>query len=103
MRYTRRGLLFLVVLLLALGAFCPQGWAQRDPLKDEYNLWDLLVARPLGIAAGIAGTAVFVVSLPFTIPTQSVDKAAQMFIVEPFNFSFVREFPDNNIVYDLEY
>ena len=102
MKHSRRGLLMLVILLLAIGAFCPQVWAQRDPIKDEYNMWDVLVARPLGIAAGIAGTAVFLVSLPFTIPTHSVDKAAQMFIVEPFEFSFVREFPDENIIYNNE-
>ncbi len=102
MKHSRRGLLMLVVMLFAIGAFSSQGWAQWDPIEDEYNMWDLLVARPLGIAAGIAGTAVFLVSLPFTIPTSSVDKAAQMFIVEPFKFSFVREFPDENVVYKNE-
>jgi len=56
-----------------------------------------LIARPMGIAAGIIGTGVFILSLPFTIPTKSVDEAAQMFVVRPFKFSFVRKFPDDNM------
>jgi hypothetical protein len=58
---------------------------------------DLLIARPLGVIAGIIGSGIFVVSLPFTIPTQSVNEAAQMLVVEPFRFSFVREFPDEDV------
>ncbi|OGP68963.1 MAG: hypothetical protein A2170_09900 [Deltaproteobacteria bacterium RBG_13_53_10] len=58
---------------------------------------DLLVARPIGIAAGMIGTAVFILSLPFTIPTSSHDEAAEMFVVRPFSFSFSRDFPDENM------
>ena len=36
------------------------------------------------------GTAVFVVTLPFSIPTKSVDKAAQKLIVDPARYTFVR-------------
>ena len=58
---------------------------------------DLLFARPIGVAAGIVGTAIFFVSLPFTIPSGGVSDAANMFIVKPFQFSFTREFPDDDI------
>jgi hypothetical protein len=43
------------------------------------------------------GTAIFVIALPFTIPSGGVDDAANMFIVQPFQFSFVRESPDEDI------
>jgi hypothetical protein len=89
-------LLFLAISLVT-GVFHSWGWAQSDPLKDEWNIFDLVFARPLGIVAGIAGTGIFIFSLPFTIPTNSVDKASKMLIVEPFKFSFVREFPDENM------
>jgi hypothetical protein len=72
-------------------------WTKDDPLTDEWNIIDLVLARPLGVVAGIFGTGVFILSLPFTIPTGSVDDAAQMFVVKPFNFSFVRKFPDENM------
>jgi hypothetical protein len=57
-------------------------------------MMDLLVARPLGIVAAAAGTCVFVVSLPFTLPTRSVGDSFNLFVVEPWKFSFVRDFPD---------
>jgi hypothetical protein len=90
---------WVLALIFALLAGSSAGaWAQSDAIADEYNMMDVLVARPLGIAAGIVGTAVFIVSLPFTIPTKSVDAAAEMFILEPFRFSFARQFPDDRIV-----
>jgi len=33
---------------------------------------------------------VFVITLPFSIPTKSVDKAAQKLIVDPAKYTFVR-------------
>ena len=97
----RAGLIF-VAISLVLGNFYTLGWAEGngtndDPITHEWNMLDLIVARPLGIAAGIIGTGVFILSLPFTIPTGSSEDAAQMFIVKPFKFSFVREFPDENM------
>ena len=89
--------LLCLTISFFIGSFYSWGWAQSDSTKDECNLLDLFFVRPFGIAAGIVGTAFFITSLPFTIPTNSVEKAAKMFIVEPFKFSFVREFPDENI------
>jgi hypothetical protein len=57
-------------------------------MKYEFNALDMLIARPIGIAVGIIGTGIFILSLPFSIPTKSVDAAAKIFIVEPFQFSF---------------
>lgn len=89
--------LVLIVSLVVTGV-SSIGWAQADPIADEYNILDVLVARPLGVAAGILGTGVFILSLPFTIPTGGVDAAAQTFIMEPFKFSFTRPFPDEEIL-----
>jgi len=99
MRVKKTLFLFLAVSL-TIGGFCSVGSAQEDAIKDEWNTMDLLIARPLGIAAGIVGTGFFILSLPFTIPTAGVDDAAQMFIVKPFRFSFGREFPDKNMLLD---
>ena len=96
----KKTLFLLLAVSLTIGSFCSVGSAQEDPIKDEWNTMDLLIARPLGIAAGIVGTGFFILSLPFTIPTRGVDDAAQMFIVKPFKFSFGRDFPDKNILLD---
>jgi hypothetical protein len=72
-------------------------WVREDPVGQGWSAMDIIFARPLGIAAGIVGTAIFIVSLPFTIPTGGVADAADMFITKPFQFSFTREFPDEDI------
>ncbi len=103
MKKSKRMFLFLLTLSLVVTSFCPIGWAtdnslgRNDPVADEFYALDILLARPIGIVAGIVGSAIFVVSLPFTIPTKSVGDAADIFIVKPFQFSFVRQFPDNDI------
>ncbi len=102
MKRLKRAFLISVVISLVIVNLYTAGWTEEkwnkdDPTTDELNIIDLLIARPIGIAAGIIGTGVFILSLPFTIPTGSVDDAAQMFVVKPFNFSFVRKFPDENM------
>ena len=103
MKEMKRTLLVLLTLSLVVTNLCSVGWAgdnslgRNDPIAHEFNVLDVLFARPLGICAGIAGTAIFVVSLPFTIPTGGVRDAADRFIVQPFQFSFVRQFPDEDI------
>ncbi len=93
--------LFLITSLLigfsySLG-FTEVEWTEDDPITDEWKVIDLIIARPIGVVAGIFGTGVFIISLPFTIPTKSVDKAADFLIKRPFKFSFVREFPDEEM------
>lgn len=51
---------------------------------------DLVVTRPLGLIAVVAGSAAFVVALPFTIPSGSVDQAAEEMVKKPFRYTFKR-------------
>ena len=104
MKGLKRFSLLLLTLSLVTGSLYSTGWAENndkwvrnDPVGQEWSAVDLIVARPIGVIAGILGTAVFIVSLPFTIPTGGVGDAANMFVVQPFQFSFTREFPDENI------
>ncbi len=100
----KRSLVLLLTLSLVVTSLCSTGWAggdnslgRNDPIAHEWSMLDVLVARPLGVCAGILGSAIFVASLPFTIPAGGVRDAADMFIVKPFQFSFVRQFPDDDI------
>lgn len=102
MKILRKALLMFMVMSLVMLNLYTVGWTEDertkdDPCSDEWNMMDVLVARPIGVAAGIFGTGIFILSLPFTIPTRSVDKAAQTFVVKPFKFSFERQFPDDNM------
>jgi len=51
---------------------------------------DLVIARPLLIAATIIGAGLFVVALPFTALSGSVDRAGKALVVEPGRAAFVR-------------
>jgi len=97
-----RKLIFLsLVVSLFIGLLGSNGWTQvQEEMKisnDELNILDLFVARPLGIVCAAGGTILFVASLPFTLPTRSVGDSFNLFVVAPWKFSFVREFPDENM------
>lgn len=51
---------------------------------------DGLIARPLGLATTIAGTGLFIVTLPFSIPSGSVREAAHGMIGKPGGWTFVK-------------
>jgi len=102
MKRLRKGFLIFLMITMITGIIYSNGlawekWKEDDPSTDEWSMIDILIARPLGIAAGILGTGLFILSLPFTIPSNSVENAAEMFIVNPFKFSFTREIPDDNM------
>ncbi len=94
--YKKLFFILVIIAFLIVNLFS-NSFADDQTRRDEMNILDVVLARPLGIVGGIIGTGIFIISLPFTIPTKSVDKAANMFIIEPFKFSFVREFPDEEI------
>lgn len=51
---------------------------------------DTLLVRPFGLAATLIGTAIFIVALPFSIPTGSTGKAADKLVADPFRYTFTR-------------
>jgi hypothetical protein len=113
MKGFKKVLLLSFTLSLVMGSLSSTGWAEEyfgkdDPVAQGWSAVDLLVARPLGFAAAVVGTGVFVVALPFTgavdivsvisgTPAHAVGDSARMFMLSPLKFSFVREFPDEDI------
>jgi hypothetical protein len=94
MKGLRKWFLLLLSVSLFVGSLYSEGWAQQTYSNDELNIVDLLIARPLGVIAAAGGTVIFVAALPFTLPTRSVEDSFNLFVVKPWEFSFVREFPD---------
>ena len=113
MKGFKKILLLSFTLSLVMGSLYSTGWAEEyfgkdDPVAHGWSTIDLLVARPLGFAAAVVGTCVFVVALPITgtvdivsaisgTPAHAVGDSARMFMLSPLKFSFEREFPDENI------
>jgi hypothetical protein len=98
MKGLRKSIFLLLLISFLIAILSSNGWAQDMKVSnDEINILDLFIARPLGIVAAAAGTCLFVGSLIFTLPTGSVGDSFNLFVVEPWKFSFVRDFPDENI------
>ena len=55
---------------------------------------DLVVVRPLGLAATVVGAVGWVVALPFTLPTGQAGETAQQFVGRPFEYTFNRPLGD---------
>ena len=51
---------------------------------------DLLFARPLLLATTIVGTAVYIVSLPFSLAGGNAEQAGETLVVGPAKATFVR-------------
>lgn len=55
---------------------------------------DALVVRPVSFASIVLGSVIFVVALPFSIPTGSVDTVGRHVVVAPYRYTFVRPLGD---------
>jgi hypothetical protein len=113
MKGLKKIFLLLLTISLVMGSLYSTGWAgdkwaKEDPVGQGWSAIDLIFARPLGVAAAIGGTGVFIASLPFTLtvdiishiagsPVGAMNSAAKMLMLEPLKFSFVREFPDEDM------
>jgi hypothetical protein len=81
-----RALTALIVAAISVPALA----ASEDSPNDWAMAGDVLVARPFGMVLTLAGSALFVVSLPFTALGGNVKQAADVLVVGPAKETFVR-------------
>ena len=87
---TRRSVVALMITCLLLPQML---WAQEavDETPNGYAMaFDLVVARPIGAAIVVGGTAVWLVSLPFTLLSGHASEAAGTLIGGPVETTFMR-------------
>jgi len=84
----------IVILLIVSFLLLNSTAAFATETDDIMVIGDLLFARPLGVVATVMGSAVFFVSLPFTIPSGSAQHTGDVMVGEPFNFTFKRPLGD---------
>jgi hypothetical protein len=87
--------LSVIVLLLADLATSTSLAQARDNVEQqavspEAIVMDILVARPAGMVATVAGTAVFIVALPFSLLTGDTSDVAEELIATPARYTFTR-------------
>ncbi|WP_448383647.1 multidrug transporter [Desulfosoma sp.] len=105
MKAAARCLALVVVMAVALSGFpglaadgapVSQTAAQTSP-NGGIMLADVLIARPMGIAACVVGLAGTVIALPFAAFSGSVHAVIERLVTEPFAYTFQRpvgQFPE---------
>lgn len=79
------------LMLVLLAACSGSAWAADGGGKEQGRmLVDAVVARPLGLVVAAASSLAFVVTLPFSLATNSVRKSADVLVVGPAREVFVR-------------
>jgi len=79
---------FLVASLPSRALANEKGTEDGD---DAAIVVDLLILRPAGLVATVAGLIFFVGSLPISLPTLSVGKTFHALVVNPAYYTFSRE------------
>lgn len=83
-------LVFSLMLLVSTADYTRAASAKvEEPSGAEYFL-DIALLRPVGLVTTVLGTAIYVVSLPISIPTSRADEAAEKLVAAPFNYTFKR-------------
>jgi hypothetical protein len=90
-RNPRQSLVALVAAaLLATSPLATAADVRYGDPNFSTMLIDGALARPLGLGATVVGTAIWIVTLPFSALGGNVGEAADKLIVEPARFTFVR-------------
>ncbi|MFQ3789486.1 hypothetical protein [Halomonas sp. A29] len=89
---TRVAVATCMAMALSLGAMQAQAQEQRMEARPSGGamIADALIARPLLLVATLGGTALFVVSLPFSAMGGNVDAAAETLVKTPAEATFRR-------------
>ena len=94
----KQSTIFFVIAALVIIPFGSISLAQDEnknvEISAEKMIFDFILVRPLGIVATILGTAMFVVSLPFSAAGGNSKEAYQKMVVEPASYTFKRPLGD---------
>jgi len=86
----------LFIILVAAIVLLTSTIAFAESEKGENIVADVLVVRPVGLAAIVAGTALFLVSLPLAVITKDASTTAKQLVLNPFDYTFDRPLGDFN-------
>jgi len=85
---------FFLIAALLFVPFASSAVASVDFEKEDPSavamVADFVIVRPIAIVALVAGSALFVVSLPFSAIGRNIKAAARSLVVKPAKYSFVR-------------
>ncbi len=80
----------VLCIVLLQSAMVTAGEPRHGLEPGEAMMVDALLVRPVSLVGTVLGTAAFIVSLPFTLPSGSAGEAGQKLVVEPAAYTFTR-------------
>jgi hypothetical protein len=87
-------LVLLSISLIQIPAFAgtPTRYSidERGDIPLDSTLFDLIILRPVGIAACAVGLAASVIAFPFALTTGAGAEVGDKLITEPFDYTFRR-------------
>ena len=87
--------LVISLLLLSVASDAMAGDPfKRNDIPAEAMIFDLFVAKPLGVVATAIGTGVFILSLPVSTMGGNAKEAGEKLVAEPVRFTFTRPLGD---------
>lgn len=93
-KISKRSMVFLLIAALIFVPFGTSALAEESRVDVESSgaamAADLVIVRPLGIAATVLGCVFFIVSLPFSALGGNTREASQKLVKAPANFTFKR-------------
>jgi hypothetical protein len=90
-RKTVLGIAAALILASAVPAPVYANASGTEDGDDVAIVFDLVVTRPVGLVAMLAGAVGFVVALPISLPSGSVGKTWNALVKEPAKYTFTRE------------
>ncbi len=76
-----------IIFLVSLSVTPLSAAEKKEPSPDEVAV-DLLLIRPIAFSSVIVGAGIFIVSMPFTLPTGNLNLAGRKLVVEPWKYTF---------------
>jgi uncharacterized membrane protein len=79
----------LIAVPFATSALAQEYFETKEP-SGGAMMYDLIVLRPVGAVATVIGSAVWLISLPFSAAGDNTDAATTKLVKEPAKFTFKR-------------
>lgn len=97
-KIAKQSIIFLIIATLVFIPFGTSALAESQKMSDDLSAGamaaDFFFARPLGLVALVLGSAIFIVSLPFSALGGNVKDASQKLVVDPAKYTFKRPLGD---------
>ena len=97
-KFAGKSITVILIAALVMIPFGSAAMAQNNPDENEKTsgkmTLDLLLVRPAGLLATLLGSAVFIISSPFSAMGGNTREAYEKLVVEPARYTFQRPLGD---------